>query len=418
MKLTRADTAALEGRNGDRGPWRVLLANERKSLFHVLRDDRIEVQLAYDPERPPHLIVIPCPKLSLSFDEAIRDLPREAFSRAVVVIDATGKGSEPTAGFKDYLHQVLAQRGIPQDRCAFVANNRRAALPGSNIRILHYDYWLRRMFGDFHKKGVAKFEQRQACYLARERHRPRRFISFNMTARRWKLIFLLSLLRDGLWDAGFVSFGGFDHVERPMGETLDEVASDLLLTEGFEDVAAEVAPFVPALNAKGRVLFGPIPVTADGVIRKATGDVRLEEFDLSWFTATTETEMSATKDYVTEKPFKALLNFHPQIFLGNPGALARLRAFGFESFSPWIDETYDLEDDPRRRFDLAYAEIRRLCAVDEAEMARMDDGLSEVLAANARWGLVDLPHKYRTVWDPELVTDLLRLSPEAADLPI
>jgi hypothetical protein len=239
-----------------------------------------------------------------------------------------------------------------------------------------------------------------------------------MTARRWKLIFLLSLLRDGLWDAGYVSFGGFDHVERPMGETLEEVSADLLQTPRFGDLASDLTPFLPALKAKGKVLFGPIPHTSDGVIRKATDGDRVEEFDLSWFSATTETEMSGSKDYVTEKPFKPLLNFHPQVILGNPGSLNRLRSFGFQSFSPWIDESYDQEADPRRRFELAYAEIRRLCATDEAEMARIEGGLAEILVANARWGLVELPDKYRKVWDPEIVTNLLALSPAAAELPI
>ncbi|HEY5409354.1 MAG TPA: hypothetical protein VIJ94_01385 [Caulobacteraceae bacterium] len=395
-----------------------MLADQRKSLFHLVKDSRIEIQLSFDPERPPHLIVIPCPKLSKSFDESVRDLPPEAFAGAAVALEATGKGTEPSVEFMHCVQDFLAERGIPEERCAFVANNRRAILPGSSIRILHYDYWLRRMFKDFHKRGLAEFEFREANFRARGRHRPRRFLSFNMTARPWKLLFLLSLLRDGLWDAGYISFGGFAHVDRPMGETLDQVAAELLQTRGFEDLASDVLRFLPSLDAKGKVLFGQIPHTRQGVIRKATDGVRVEEFDLTWFSATTETEMSATKDYVTEKPFKAMLNFHPQVILGNPGALVRLRSFGFQSFSPWIDESYDQETNPRRRFELVYAEVRRLCAADEAEMARLEHELSEILVANARWGLVDMPRKYREVWDPEIVANLLALSPAASELPI
>ena len=400
------------------GPWRVLLADQRKSLFHLVRDGRIEVQLSFDPERPPHLIVVPCPKLSSAFDESVRDLPPEAFAGAAVALEATGKGTEPSVEFMHCVQDFLAARGVPEERCAFVANNRRAVLPGSAIRILHYDYWLRRMFKDHLKRGIAEFELRQAHFRARGRHRPRRFLSFNMTPRPAKLLFLLSLLRDGLWDDGHISFGGFAHVDRPMGETSGQIAARLLQTPGFEGLASDLVRFLPALDAKGKVLFGKIPHTAEGVIRKATDAVRVEEFDLTWFSATTETEMSGTKDYVTEKPFKALLNFHPQVIFGNPGALERLQSFGFQSFSPWIDESYDQEADPRRRFELVYAEVRRLCAADEAEMPRLEQGLSEVLVANARWGLVELPQQYRRVWDPELVGKLLALSPAASELPI
>ena len=411
-------TAVPSGREQRPGPWRVLLADHHKTLFHVIRDQRLEIQRAFDPERPPHLIVIPCTKLSGTFDAPIRDLPPAAFAGAALILDATSKGNEPTLAFTRRLQQVLADRGIPEERCALVANNRGAALPGSSIRIFHYDYWLRRMFNEYRKKGIAKFELREAHFRARARRRPRRFLSFNMTARRWKLMFLLSLLRDGLWDAGYISFGGFAHVDLPMGDTLDEVAADLLKTPGFEDLASELGRFLPALDAKGRVLFGEIPHTAEGVMRKATDGDRVEQFDLAWFSATTETEMSGTKDYVTEKPFKALLNFHPQVIFGNAGELQRLRALGFRSFSPWIDESYDQEPDPRRRFDLAYAEVRRLCALDEAEMARLEHKLSKTLVANARWGLIELPRKYREVWDPEIVENLMALSPLGPKLPI
>ncbi len=124
--------------------------------------------------------------------------------------------------------------------------------------------------------------------------------------------------------------------------------------------------------------------------------------------------MTATVDCVTEKSFKAPLNFHPQVIMGNPGAMARLRAFGFQSFSPFIDETYDQETDPRRRFELAYAEIRRLCALDEADLARMERELSPVLIANARWGVIGLREQYRRTIDPELVSSLLALCPREA----
>ena len=418
MSLAAQDPSVPSDPSPPPGPWRVLLTDHHKTLFHLVRDPRVEIQRAYDPERRPHLIVIAAPKLSATFDAPIRGLPPEAFAGAGLVIDATGKGAEPTPGFTGRLQEVLAERGLTEARCALVANNRNAALPGSNVRIFHYDYWMRRMFNEYRKKGIAKFELRLAHFRAREACRPRRFLSFNMTARRWKLMFLLSLLRDGLWDAGYISFGGFAHVDRPMGETLEEVAAGLLKTDGFEDLAVELRRFLPALQAKGRVLFGEIPRTQEGVMRKATDGNRIEEFDLSWFSATTETEMSGTKDYVTEKPFKALLNFQPQVILGNAGELRRLKAFGFRSFRPWIDESYDREPDPRRRFDMAYAEIRRLCALSEAEMAWMEQALADVLVANARKGLVDLPRRYREEWDPEIVTSLLALSPGATELPI
>ncbi len=120
--------------------------------------------------------------------------------------------------------------------------------------------------------------------------------------------------------------------------------------------------------------------------------------------------MSATVDRVTEKSFKALVNFHPQIIFGNAGALQRLRAFGFESFSPFIDEAYDEERDVRRRYDLAYAEFSRLCRLTDHELALMEQDLEGLLTANARRGLVDLPREYTDRRDPALISELMALS--------
>ncbi len=408
-------SAAPPEASGSRAPRsRVLLTSDLKTLFHLVQDERLEIHRAYDPALPPRLIVLACPKLDGGFAAPARELPPEAWRGAAVVLDASGKGSESNGKFVRRLQGFLAERGVPEARCALVTNNRRLTLKRSGVRVLHYDYWLRKMFGASPGQAAEDFERRLRRFRARQPVRARRFLSFNFTARRWKLMFLLSLLRDGLWDQGFVSFGGFARLQLARGGSLETAAADLLAAEGAGDLATELLPYLPELDAKGQVLFGRIPQTRDGVQRKATNAGRVPEFDETWFSATTETEMTASIDCITEKSFKAPVNFHPQVIMGNPGAMARLRAFGFHGFSPFIDEAYDQETDPRRRFDLAYAEIRRLCALDEAELARMERELSEVLIANARWGVVGLPEHYRRVVDPELVSSLLALAPPAA----
>jgi hypothetical protein len=54
---------------------------------------------------------------------------------------------------------------------------------------------------------------------------------------------------------------------------------------------------------------------------------------------------------VTEKVIKPLLNFHPLLVLGNPGALRLVRAFGFHTFGAIYDESYDDISDVRDRFE-------------------------------------------------------------------
>ncbi len=401
-----------------RGPkTRVLVPYDEKTLFDLVTDPRVEVQRSFDAERQPDLVVLPSSRLDLSFRKAAELIPPEVWRRVAVVFDGSLEGPVFSEAYVRKVRLFLARREVSEQRCAYITQNRAAAWPGSDIRILHYDYWIRRLFSWSREEGLAEFERRRERFHERPKVRPRRFLSFNLTARASKLLFLLILLRDGLWDQGYVSFGGFQHLAEAQGRSLQDVRNRVLLTPGFQDLAAELIQYIPALDAKGQILFGRVKRRSDGSLRKPTDGAWAAEFDQSWFTAATETEMSAAVDRITEKSFKALVSFHPQVILGNAGALKRLGAYGFQSFSPWIDEAYDQEPDPRRRFDMAYGEIRRLCAADEATLARMEEGCAERLIANARNGFVDLPARYREVLDPEIVSQLLALASQGAAAP-
>ncbi len=85
----------------------------------------------------------------------------------------------------------------------------------------------------------------------------------------------------------------------------------------------------------------------------------LTEYAESWFSVVTETEMRPRPSRITEKVLKPLVNFHPMILFGNPGSLRMVRDYGFVTFENVIDESYDDEPDPRRRFDKAYLELER-----------------------------------------------------------
>jgi hypothetical protein len=59
---------------------------------------------------------------------------------------------------------------------------------------------------------------------------------------------------------------------------------------------------------------------------------------------------------------------HPFLMIGGKGTLAALRADGYKTFAPWVDETYDEESDPDLRIRKAWGEIERLCAFSEREI--------------------------------------------------
>jgi hypothetical protein len=280
----------------------------------------------------------------------------------------------------------------------------------SPVAVLNHDYWVWCAFSHYERDGEDVFQKRLAAFRARPARRKRRFVSLNRTARAAKILFLLSLLRDGLWDRGFVSFGGFRHADERKGESPRPTPDDLARSlPGFDDKIAELAPYLDALDARGQVLLGMKQHQWKRLeLWNSSLAADLVEYDKSWFSVATETEMRPRPSRITEKSVKPLANFHPMLVLGNPGSLALIRSYGFETFGDVFDESYDDELDPRRRFDLVYEQVVRLCRMEEHELASIESRLADTLIHNARGGLTTFPSSYRTQRDVALVNEILR----------
>ena len=76
-----------------------------------------------------------------------------------------------------------------------------------------------------------------------------------------------------------------------------------------------------------------------------------------------ETDIRSTA-WITEKTVKNLCIGKPFILVGAPGSLEKIRSLGYETFSPWIDETYDTIVNAYDRIEAIKKEIDRLSTVD------------------------------------------------------
>jgi len=65
--------------------------------------------------------------------------------------------------------------------------------------------------------------------------------------------------------------------------------------------------------------------------------------------------------FLSEKTFKAILFKHPFILVATPNTLKYLKALGYKTFSPVIDESYDSIEDNTLRMIAIVKEINRLC---------------------------------------------------------
>lgn len=411
------------------GPIHILVGRGSKHLFEDFRDPRVRVHSAGDGETlpddvVPDLVIVRC-GTAQTLDLSDPGVPARVWAaiaagRTGLVFDASGEGRFHTPQRTDILHGFLEARAIPPTHAVYLTQDRRyredylahraATGGGPTMSVLLHDLWIWRFTAQFEVRGQAILDERLHQFRARPSSRPRRFVSLNFTPRPTKVLFLLSLMRDDLWRRGFISFGGFDQHQHANGEDLAAFRRLMRRLEGFEDLAAELSPLLDQLDAYGQVLFGKVRRKEDDprfVKGTPHRDAKVVEFDRSWFTVITETEMRDWPSRITEKPLKPLANFHPLLTFGNPGSLRMLRELGFATFEDVIDESYDDELDPRRRFDMVYAEVTRLCSMGQAGLGRLEARIADKLEANARWGLVDLPRLRRPQIHAALIDQIL-----------
>ena len=400
-------------------PLKAFVAIPGKTLFARLGDRRIRTYPAdWTGEVEPDLVVLPCSQLS-KFDPSAIRLPESAArrlreGRAALLFDASLEGLPHAEAWAGAMFEVLAGLGVEPRRALYITQDRGwradhrdwcAAAGRTPVGVLEYDYWIARFFAGLPKDGEAAYHARLERFRRRPIQRSRRFVSLNWTARPAKALFLLRVMKDGLFDRGWISFGGFEVLRQAKNRGLHQFAKAMRRQPGFTDLAAELEPDLPKLDALGEISLGPPESGQEDP--NLTGDAGLAAYDDSWFSVVTESDMLDRFSRITEKPFKALVNFHPLILLGNPGALAFIRSLGFQTFGGLFDEAYDTEPDPRLRFDLVYRQVRRLCEAPELELRAAEAALSETLEFNARWGLTRMPDLFRGEVDRAFVDALI-----------
>jgi hypothetical protein len=400
-------------------PLTVAVFGGNPSLFDYLSDPRIEVRsLDGEDPRVPDVLVLCRPEHPNQEDW--RGVPEAvwrsaAAGRTKLVLDGSLEGVPLAAMSWREIHRLLDERGIRPRDVAYVTQDRPfetdylelcRRIGQEPMHVFVYDYFLHRLVLSYHDRGNGEevFSRRLSAFEAAGQSRARVFLNLNFTPRPNKLIFLLNLVDQGLWDDGLVSFGGFGR----RGDSKDAISylgKRMVRLAGFEDLSWRLLDQMEALDGKGRITFG-LDEDPQTPVKKTYPD-GLPQYASTWFSVVTETEMGNRLNRVTEKSFKPMLNFHPMLVLGNPHALALVRRYGFETFGEMFDESYDEETDPRRRFDLVFAELQRFCREDRRRLPHLVGAMAEKLQFNARHGLVELPKRFRRELQPAFISALL-----------
>lgn len=91
----------------------------------------------------------------------------------------------------------------------------------------------------------------------------------------------------------------------------------------------------------------------------ASAEYDVDDINSTVISVIMETQFHGSKIHLTEKICRALATGHPFFLLAGPGSLQYLKTYGFKTFDPWLDESYDHEPDSLSRIGLIVTAMRR-----------------------------------------------------------
>jgi len=102
-----------------------------------------------------------------------------------------------------------------------------------------------------------------------------------------------------------------------------------------------------------------------------------------------ETIFDGTKIHLTEKILRPIACGHPFILASGPGSLSYLRSYGFKTFSPWIDESYDQETNSVLRLEKIIQSMKTFSQLANSEKQHVLARINSIAEYNKQWFFSD-----------------------------
>lgn len=210
--------------------------------------------------------------------------------------------------------------------------------------------------------------------LEKKQKYERAFLNLN---RRWRLHrpLMFTLLKDkGLLDKGYVSFAPADD-----NQNWNTAYAKLLSHYGSH---GNIKPILDrnadVINTKPMYLD-----TEDLVTNRAIHEVSVNNYySKTYFSLINETTYHEGVPFFSEKIFKAIAMGHPFIVATAPNSFQYLRELGYQTYHPYIDETYDTILDDGDRMIAIVNEVERLCNMNKLEFKEWRAGISSIAKRN------------------------------------
>ena len=116
-----------------------------------------------------------------------------------------------------------------------------------------------------------------------------------------------------------------------------------------------------------------------------------------------ESEMQNDTNRYTEKTMKPIAIKQPFIIAGNYQTLKLLHKDGFKTFHPYIDESYDNEENTNKRIDLITNELKKILSMSKSEWLAFKKNINPILNHNHK-RLSRISEKYLNTLKQQLIS--------------
>ncbi len=307
-----------------------------------------------------------------------------------LIIDYSAEGYSIERVHISELHTLLDNEKIPLDNVYFISSNlllekiyqnwcKMNNITPMNIIIgPFFEYF---SFNIYRHRQDDKHVFQQLDTI-KKKPRAKKFLCFNRRPHphRHALVCLLSM--EKLLDNSFVSWpANIDH-------SFENKENFLWST--FNDVFPPNHPLYNRLIIESKKLeeISPLIVDQTNFLENfAYGYENATHYQDSYFSIVTETLFhEPSVIFFSEKIWKPIANLHPFLLVATKGSLSKLRELGYKTFSPYINESYDLIDHNADRMLAIVEEMKRLnnMPIDDLNNMYYDDILP-ILIHNRNW---------------------------------
>ena len=358
-------------------------------------------------------VSIPTENFLYNISEDIKELIR--YKNGYIVVSYLQEGHVDLVSYK-ILHEELKKYNIPADKVFFIASNlncqnqydlfckKYPSLTSKKMFVLGGKHMLESAT-DIYKSIISgnslgdwdeMYPYKQSILMEKDIDelkdyiREKYFICYNRNPREYRVALATLLFEEwginGLLDRAIYSLGSSKEFDSRMGGVYptefngayETWVTDVDFRERLVKKGKELQKYYP-MQADGDINTVPIETHPGGVCQWSNFS---EQYKRIYFGVVTESVFASESIYLSEKPFKVIAQLTPFIIVSTPFYMKKLRELGFKTFSPWIDESYDEEENHEKRMIMLSEEIKRLCTMSLEEIHKWYYEMKDILLYN------------------------------------